>query len=375
MAVGQKMMKQVLACSISVALAFSPLVSHACTAVNVIAKDGSVVAGRTMEWAFDMKWELIANPKGSPIQLSAPKSMNLPATTLTSKYAFVGVAPGILQGATAFLEGQNEAGVALSGNFLPGFTEYQTVTPQDKSYISVLNFGSFILGMFGSVKELRSEIPKYKVWYDASEVKGLPTPPWLHFVLTDRSGDSIIVEFVKGQMMIHDNIAGVLTNAPTYDWHLNNVRNYLSLTSTATSSVMVGKTNVTELGQGGGLVGLPADYTPPSRFIRQTYLKNFAYQPKSSGDAIQLAGHLLNNVDIPQGVARSTDGKQVFSDYTQWLNLKDLKNNRMRIANYANRTNFIEINLNEVFKSGKSKTWVIDQLPYPANDLTGQLLK
>lgn len=92
MAVGQKMMKQVLACSISVALAFSPLVSHACTAVNVIAKDGSVVAGRTMEWAFDMKWELIANPKGSPIQLSAPKSMNLPATTLTSKYAFVGVA-------------------------------------------------------------------------------------------------------------------------------------------------------------------------------------------------------------------------------------------------------------------------------------------
>ena len=375
MAVGQKMMKQVLACSISVALAFSPLVSYACTAVNVIAKDGSVVAGRTMEWAFDMKWELIANPKGSPIQLSAPKSMNLPATTLTSKYAFVGVAPGILQGATAFLEGQNEAGVALSGNFLPGFTEYQTVTPQDKNYISVLNFGSFILGMFGSVKELRSEIPKYKVWYDASEVKGLPTPPWLHFVLTDRSGDSIIVEFVKGQMMIHDNIAGVLTNAPTYDWHLNNVRNYLSLTSTATSSVMVGKTNVTELGQGGGLVGLPADYTPPSRFVRQTYLKNFAYQPKSSGDAIQLAGHLLNNVDIPQGVARSTDGKQVFSDYTQWVNLKDLKNNRMRIANYANRTNFIEINLNEVFKSGKSKTWVIDQLPYPANDLTGQLLK
>ena len=369
------MMKQVLACSISVALAFSPLVSHACTAVNVIAKDGSVVAGRTMEWAFDMKWELIANPKGSPIQLSAPKSMNLPSTTLNSKYAFVGVAPGILQGATAFLEGQNEAGVALSGNFLPGFTEYQTVTPQDKNYVSVVNFGSFILGMFGSVKELRAEIPKYKVWYDAGEVKGLPTPPWLHLVLTDRSGDSIIVEFVKGQMMIHDNIAGVLTNAPTYDWHLNNVRNYLSLTSTATSSVMVGKTNVTELGQGGGLVGLPADYTPPSRFVRQTYLKNFAYQPKSSGDAIQLAGHLLNNVDIPQGVARSTDGKQVFSDYTQWVNLKDLKNNRMRIANYANRTNFIEINLNEVFKSGKSKTWVIDQLPYPANDLTGQLLK
>ncbi len=47
----------------------------------------------------------------------------------------------------------------------------------------------------------------------------------------------------------------------------------------------------------------------------------------------------------------------------------------MKIANYANRTNFIEIDLNEVFKSGKSKTWQVDQLPYPKNDLTVELLK
>jgi choloylglycine hydrolase len=78
---------------------------------------------------------------------------------------------------------------------------------------------------------------------------------------------------------------------------------------------------------------------------------------------------------MPAGVARSTDGKQVFSDYTQWVNLKDLKNNRMKITNYANRTNFIEIDLNQVFTSGKSRTWVIDQLPFPKNDLTAELLK
>ena len=347
----------------------------ACTAVNVIAKDGSVVAGRTMEWAFEMKWQLTSNPRGTAISLSAPNSMRLPATNLSSKYAFIAVAPGIMPGPPAYLEGQNEAGLGISGNFLPGFTQYQTVTTQDKHYVSIMNLGGFILGMFGMVKELRSELPKYKVWFDPSEVKGLPTPPWLHLVLTDRSGDSIIVEFVKGQMVIHDNIAGVLTNAPTYDWHLNNVRNYLSLTSTATPSVAVGKTNVTELGQGGGLLGLPADYTPPSRFVRAAYLKQFAYQPNNSVDAIALTGHILDNVDIPEGVARSTDGKQVFSDYTQWINLKDLKNNRMKIANYANRTNFIEIDLNQIFQSGKSKTWLIDQLPYPKNDLTVEILR
>ena len=143
----------------------------------------------------------------------------------------------------------------------------------------------------------------------------------------------------------------------------------------ATAAVVVGKTNVTELGQGGGLLGLPADYTPPSRFVRATYLKQFAYQPNNSVDAIALAGHILDNVDFPVGVARSDDGKQVFSDYTQWINLKDLKNNRMKIANYANRTNFIEIDLNEVFNAGKTRTWNIDQLPYSKNDLTAEILK
>ncbi|WP_216220095.1 choloylglycine hydrolase family protein [Polynucleobacter sp. AP-Latsch-80-C2] len=371
----QTMINKVVAASVSAALVFSPLISDACTAVNIVAKDGSVVAGRTMEWAFDMKWQLTANPKGMPISLSAPASLKLPITSLSSKYAFVAIAPGVLAGPPAYLEGQNEAGLGISGNFLPGFTQYQTVTPQDKNYVSILNLGGFILGMFGSVKELRSELPKYKVWFDPSEVKGLPTPPWLHLVLTDRSGDSIVVEFVKGQMMIHNNVAGVLTNAPTYDWHLNNVRNYLSLTSTATSSVTVDNINVTELGQGGGLMGLPADYTPPSRFVRATYLKHFTYQPSNSVEAMQAADHVLNNVDIPVGVARSSDGKQVFSDYTQWVNIKDLKNNRMKIANYANRTNFVEIDLNQVFKSGKSKTWLIDKLPYPQNDLTAELLK
>ena len=370
-----RIIKRLVAASVSAIFVVSPILSNACTAVNVISSDGSVIAGRTMEWAFDMKWELIANPKGSSIQLAAPVSMNLPVTNLSSKYAFVGIAPGVLQGSPAYIEGQNELGLAISGNFLPGFTQYQVVDPGDKNYVSVMNFGGFVLGLFGSVKEARAELPKYKVWYDPSEVKGIPTTPWLHFVITDRSGDSIIIEFVKGQMNIHENIAGVLTNAPTYDWHLSNIRNFLSLTSTAIPSLVVNGNNITELGQGGGLIGLSADYTPPARFLRQTYLKQFAYKTNNSVDALQLAGHLLNNVDIPLGVARSTDGKQTISDFTQWINLKDLNNNRMKIANYSNRTNYIEIDLNQVFESGQSKVWLIDKLPYPKNDLTAELLK
>ena len=349
--------------------------SFACTAINLTAKDGTVIAGRTMEWPLEMEWELLALPKGTEVEISAPSDLNLPATKLSSKYAFVGVAPSLLKGAPAFLEGQNEAGLGMSGNFLPQFTEYQTVTAEDKQYVSIINFGTLTLGMFGSVKELRNEISKYKVWYDPKEVIGLQTAPWLHFVFTDRSGESIVIEFVKGQMVIHDNVVDVLTNAPTYDWHLTNVRNYLSLSDEGRASVMMDGTNVIPIGQGGGLLGLPADYTPPSRFVRATYLRNFATQPAGSSDAIQLMGHLLNNVDIPLGVAKEKLGEQKVSDYTQWVAIKDLSNHQWRIANYANRTNFIQIDLNRVFRSNKTMRWMINDLPYPSNDMTSELIK
>jgi penicillin V acylase-like amidase (Ntn superfamily) len=347
----------------------------ACTAVNITAKDGTVIAGRTMEWALEMKWELISVPKGSAFDLSAPSQLQLPKKQLASSYAFVGVAPGILEGAPAFLEGQNEAGLGMSGNFLPGLTEFQTVTPEDKNYVSIINFGGFALGMFSSVKELRAEVPKYKVWYDPSEVKGLPTPPWLHFVFTDRSGDSMVIEFIKGQMIIHDNIANFLTNSPAYDWHLFNVRNYLSLSDQSSLPVTMNGTKLSPLGQGGGLLGLPADYTPPSRFVRATYLSQFATKPIGSSDGVQLVAHILNNVDIPIGVAKSTENHQTVSDYTQWVAIKDLSHNRFRIANYANRTNYIQIDLNRLFKSRKSMTWLINDLPYPSDDMTSQLLE
>ena len=347
---------------------------YACTAVNLTAKDGTVIAGRTMEWAFDMKWQINSIPQGTTIKLSAPAASKLPTVELATKYAVVGISPSIIPGAPALLEGQNSAGMSLSGNFLPGFTEYQAVTPSDKNYVSILEFGTMALGMYGSVAEIKKEIPRFKVWYDPSLPAG-PTPPWLHFVFTDRTGTSIVIEFVKGEMRIHDNLANVLTNAPTYDWHLTNVRNYLSLSNIAPGSVTVNGQNVTELGQGGGLVGLPADYTPPSRFVRAAYLRQLSTAPETRAQGVQLMGHILNNVDIPVGVAASKDGTNVVSDYTQWVAIKDLNNQQWHITNYQNRTNYLTIDLKRLFESGKPGAWLVDQLPYQSIDVTSQLFK
>ena len=50
----------------------------ACTAVDIVAADKSVIAGRTMEWAYDMKWTLVSQPKGTELSLTAPSDLDLP---------------------------------------------------------------------------------------------------------------------------------------------------------------------------------------------------------------------------------------------------------------------------------------------------------
>lgn len=346
----------------------------ACTAIDLVAADKAVIAGRTMEWAFDMQWALVSLPKGTRVAMSAPPGLNLPATTLSSKYAVVGVKPAIIPGDT-LLEGQNAAGLGMSGNFLPGFTEYQTVTSQDKSYVSILGFGAWALGQFATVGELRQALPGIKVWADNSLQSG-PTPPTIHFVFTDRSGASIVLEFVSGQQRLYDNVAHVLTNAPTYDWHVTNLRNYLNLSTVSVSSLKVGDANVTAIGQGSGLVGIPGDYSPPSRFVRSAFLRHYATEPKSADEAIQLVGHMLNTVDIPLGIAQSKDGRQIVSDYTQWVSIKDLTNNRLLISDYNHRTSYLTLDLDQIFAQDKPTSVLITALPYPkAIDGTKALMK
>ena len=67
-------------------------------------------------------------------------------------------------------------------------------------------------------------------------------------------------------------------------------------------------------------------------------------QPKTADEASQSVAHVLNTVDIPIGVAQSRlpDGSLI-SDYTQWVSIKDLTHNRLMIADYNHRLDYLSI--------------------------------
>ena len=348
-------------------------VAQACTAVDVQAKDGSMIASRTMEWFFDMQWEVISMPKGTVYTMTAPADTKLPAVSQQTRYGIVGVAPAILSKIT-LLEGQNTAGLGMSGNFLPGFTEYQTVTPQDQKYVSILDFSTWALGSFANVDELKAGLAGMKVWYDTS-LKSGPTPPSIHFVFNDRSGKGIVVEFGGGEMKVYDNKAHVLTNSPTYDWQLTNLRNYINISTSIDAKVNVDNVNLTALGSGGNTMALRADYSPPSRFARVAFMRWNSPQPANAGEALQLTTHILNNVDIPKGVAGETVGKQTVWDTTQWVVLKDLTHNQFYIADYDHRTNFVKVDMAQLEQGAGVTRKLVTALPYPAPADVSSVLK
>ena len=62
----------------------------------------------------------------------------------------------------------------------------------------------------------------------------------LHASVHDASGRSIVLEFTKEGPKVYDNGPGVLTNAPTFDWHETNLRNFVNLKAMSAGPIRVG---------------------------------------------------------------------------------------------------------------------------------------
>lgn len=296
----------------------------ACTDFVIKAKDGSVVEGRSMEWGLDLKSHVRFHPPGEERMSQSPDQKT--SIKWKGKYSYLGVD---CNGMDIVVDGLNEKGLSMSGLWLPG-TVYQTVR-EPKAALEVVDLGAWILSNYATVDEVTAAIGDVQVWArNMPDWGGIPT---MHLALNDASGHSAVIEFTDGQQKIFENPNGVLTNAPTFDWHRINLRNYMQISPLNPQSVTVYGTVLAPPGQGGGFLGIPGDWTPPSRFVRTTAMLAFAAPAPKSADAVTLAEHTLNAVDIPIGDVRAD---KEHSDYTQWAVIKDLTNKIFYYRSYDN---------------------------------------
>lgn len=323
-------------------------VSTACTDIRIKAKDGSEVIGRTMEYAMKLNSDVVAIPRGTTF--TTYKSGYKPTMTWKNKYGYVMV-DALEQVFT--IDGMNEKGLSFGYLYLPGFTEYQSIPfGRDKWAIPYYYFGDWVLGNFQSVDELKEALGGVFVFEQTIPALGSQVFP-LHAVIHDASGNGIVVEFVNGEMQIRES-RGVLTNSPTYNWHLLQVPQFVNLSPYNPKPVTMDGSQIAANGLGAGMLGLPGDITPASRFVKMSYLLKYAYTVEDAGSAVNLAQHILNNVDIPAGIARENlDGKET-AETTQWTVFKDLTHKIFYYHSYGDMT-LRSVDLNKVDFSSKGK--------------------
>jgi choloylglycine hydrolase len=282
---------------------------------------------------MDLKSNLRSSPRGRVFNTTAPDGK--PGMSWQAKYGYLYLDA---MNVDTNLDGMNEEGLSYEALYLPGEAEYQMIpSDQDSKAISYADFGHWILGNFKTVDEVRAALPNVLVF--AQKVPGLGDLIFpLHFSVFDASGKGVVIEYVHGKLTMHDNKIGVMTNVPTYDWQITNLRNYVQLKPYNPKPIVASGITFVATGQGAGMVGLPGDISPPSRFVKTAILKEVAIPAENATDVINLAEHVINNVDIMRGLAREPQNGNYTLELTQWVVFKDLTHKMFYYRTYNNMT-------------------------------------
>ncbi len=317
-------MKNIIAILFAVSLiaAFNTTKVQACTGITLKATDGAIVAGRTMEWgSFDLNSRVVILPRGHQFIGQTPAGKN--GLRARAKYGVVAI-DGLER---VFLDGMNEKGLVIGAFYHPGYASYAEYDAAEAAKsMSSTDVAAYLLATCATVEEVRETLDNILVVNVIEESLGIPAA--LHFKVTEPSGKQIVIEWNKGKHTIYDAPLGVITNAPTYDWHLTNLRNYVNLSPVGIPSKKIEELKFAPLGGGSGMIGLPGDFTPPSRFIRAVAFTQTARKTPNATETVYELFRILDNFNVPLGAAESGGESKLegMRSSTLWTSGYDLKN-------------------------------------------------
>jgi choloylglycine hydrolase len=255
-------------------LAAAPL-AEACTRAVYLGPEGRILTGRSMDWKLPMVSNLWAFPRGIRRDGAAGDR----SATWTSRFGSLAVSGYDI--ATA--DGMNEAGlvVNLLWEVEATYPEDDGVTPR----VSLSVFPQYLLDRYATVAEAVADLRANPVQVAGGEVPVGPPgrAATVHVSLSDATGDSAIIEFVKGEMVIwHDRSYQVMTNEPTFDRQLA-IREYWQ------------GVNPREF--------LPGTVRATDRFVRASFYINAVTQSADARIAAAAVFSVIRQTSVPWGIS------------------------------------------------------------------------
>ncbi len=261
-----------------------------CTAITYKTKDHYF--GRNLDLEHAFREAVTVTPRHFPFPF---RKMGL----MDDHFAIIGVS-SVVDGYPLYYDATNEFGLSMAGLNFPGNAVYY---PEKEGLDNVSPFEliPWILGQCKTVAQAKQLLSRLNL-ADIPFSKELPLSP-LHFILADKT-ESLVLEPVVDGLKIYDNPIGVLTNNPTFDFHMCNLHQYLNLTREEPESRFSKQFPLAPFSRGMGAIGLPGDLSSASRFVRAAFTKLNSVSGESEEESVSQFFHILNSVAQTRGCAR-----------------------------------------------------------------------
>lgn len=285
-----------------------------CTALSIKSENNKYFFGRNMDLDYDFNQSVITVPKNG------------------EKRAVIGMGT-IIDGHIVFADAMNESGLAVAGLNFTGYAHFEK-----SGNVPSYDFITWVLYNFDSVEDVSKKI-KDVVITDKTINEKTPAPA-LHWIITDKTGETITVEKTKDSFKVYKNPVYVLTNNPDFEWHLTNLNEYLHLNPKPGEKSLWCENKLVPLGAGSGTLGMPGDFSSVSRFVRIAYLRANLPHIKEC-EAVHQLFNMLDYVKMVKGGIITESGKW---DITRYSSCMDLENAVYYYKTYNNsRINAVKL--------------------------------
>lgn len=276
-----------------------------CTAVSFKTED--CYFGRNLDLERGYGESVVITPRNYVFQMRCEK-------TLASHYAMIGMA-AVADGYPLYFEATNEMGVSMAGLNFPGNAVYGEIT-EGKENIAPFELIPWVLGQCANMEEVKKLLENLQL-AAINFSEGLPLSP-LHWMISDKTC-SIVVESVKEGLKVYENPFEVLTNNPTFDYHVMNMNNYMGLHVGPAKNAFDETLSLQNYSLGMGAIGLPGDYSSASRFVRAFFVKENSVAERDEASSVNQFFHILDAVAMPKGCVWTKNGYE-YTRYSSCCN-------------------------------------------------------
>lgn len=312
--------------------------ADACSRVIYEGADSRFITARSMDWKEDIPTSLWVFPRG----MNKDGGIDENSIKWTSKYGSV-VTVGY---EAATNDGMNEKGLVANLLYLVE-SDYGT---SSNPTMSIAAITQYVLDSFASVKEAVESLekPPYFQVIAPSMPKGEKAS--LHISISDAFGDSAIIEFVKGKMVIHHSKEyKTMTNSPIFEEQLA-IAGYWKLVD--------------------GKQMLPGTFRAADRFARASYYTNTIAPATTQREAVSTAFSIIRNVSVPRGISSPSE-PNVAS--TLWRTVSDQKSLQYYFDSASSPSAFwVDIAKLDLNEGAKVKKLDLTNYPSYAGESSGQ---